>query len=256
MKAVMLAAGVGSRLERSADAPPKILLEFAGRSLLARHVELLAHAGVGELVLGVGHRAGEIEAEIDRLGARDFVRTVTAANYRRGAIQTLWALADEFRAAEGPVLLMDGDVLYDHRIAARLAARTRGGRFLIDRHLEPGDDPVKLCVRDGRIVDFHKRPTDLGEWRAEWIGFLQLSREAARKLPEYLERYVDGGEPEVIYEQPIRDLVIEAGPDAFGYEDITGLPWIEIDFPEDLQRAEGEIQTLLEETPEWRKPSA
>ncbi len=251
----MLAAGVGSRLKRGDDAPPKILLEFGGESLLARHVALLRHVGIRELVLGVGHRADDIEAEIDRLDARDFVRTVTAPNYRRGAIQTLWALAGEFRQADEAVMLMDGDVLYDHRIATRMTEAAHAASFLIDRHLEEGDDPVKLCVRDDQIVDFHKRPHDLGDWRAEWIGFLRFSPEAARALPACIEPYVDAGEPEVIYEQPIRDLVVERLPGTFGYEDITGLPWIEIDFPEDLERASAEIQGLLQELPRCRPVS-
>ncbi len=252
----MLAAGIGARLQRGGNAPPKVLLEFGGRSLLARHVELLSHFGVSELVLGVGHRAGDVEAEIVSLGAQGFVRTVPAPRYPEGAIQTLAALADEFEGAEAPVLLMDGDVLYDHRIMARLVDTELDSCFVMDRRLEPGDDPVKLCIRDDRIVDFHKRPTDSGDWQGEWIGFARFSPDAARGLPNRVWRYVDAGEPEIIYEQPIRDLVVESPPGTFGYEDITGLPWIEIDFPEDLRRAESEIQGLLEETPRWRERTA
>ena len=52
------------------------------------------------------------------------------------------------------------------------------------------------------------------------------------------------GRYEEPYEEAIRDLLLET-PDAFGYEDITGLPWIEIDFPEDIQRAQNEILPQL-----------
>src|SRR3546814_11132030 len=75
MKAVMLAAGIGARLEKGPDFPPKVLMQFGGKSLLQRHIDILGFLGVRELVLGVGYRAEMIEAEIDALGARGFVRS-------------------------------------------------------------------------------------------------------------------------------------------------------------------------------------
>ncbi|MHA1537456.1 MAG: NTP transferase domain-containing protein, partial [Alphaproteobacteria bacterium] len=62
MRAVMLAAGVGERLGGAAQKPPKILLEFAGESLLARHIAILRGAGIDELVLCTGYRADDIAA--------------------------------------------------------------------------------------------------------------------------------------------------------------------------------------------------
>ena len=62
VRAVILAAGVGARLGADADNLPKALLSFGGKSLLARHVEILAAAGVDEIAIGVGYRADRIEA--------------------------------------------------------------------------------------------------------------------------------------------------------------------------------------------------
>src|SRR3546814_12506608 len=69
--------------------------------------------------LGGGYRAEMIEAEIDALGARGFVRTVMNPDFRLGPITTLWALREEIACGE-PIVFMDGDVLYDHRVMARL----------------------------------------------------------------------------------------------------------------------------------------
>jgi choline kinase len=52
----------------------------------------------------------------------------------------------------------------------------------------------------------------------------------------------------VIDEDPLRDVILEA-PDVFGFEDITGLPWIEIDFPEDVVRARTEVLPRLLDLP-------
>ena len=96
MKAVMLAAGTGTRLgSATADHPPKVLLQFGGKSLLQRHIELLRRHGIEELVLGVGYHQEEIEREIAALSAEDFVRTVFNEDYNDGNIVTLWTLRDE-----------------------------------------------------------------------------------------------------------------------------------------------------------------
>ena len=57
--------------------------------------------------------------------------------------------------------------------------------------------------------------------------------------------YVTQERQEEPYEEVIRDLLLQT-PERFGYEDITGFPWIEIDFPEDLQRAQQDILPRLE----------
>jgi choline kinase len=247
MKAVMLAAGFGSRLGRAKDAPPKILLRFGGKTLLQRHVEILKHLGFDELVMGVGHQAQMIHDEIARLGVGDFVRTVDNPDYSMGAIFTLWALRDEFN---GPLVFMDGDVLYDHRLMGVLLAAPGEAVFAIDRTVRPGDDPVKLCFQQGKVVDFHKMPDLPHDEFAEWIGFLKLSPAIAAQVADSARPYIDAKDTEVIYEQTFRNLVHKQPPENFTIADITGLPWTEIDFPEDLEKAEKTIFPQLAPLPE------
>ena len=113
MKVVMLAAGVGSRLQAAPEKQmPKVLLRFGGKSLLQRHIVILQRHGIKEMVLAVGYRHDDIEREITAIGAEGFVRTVLNKNFTEGNIVTLWTVREEFCKDE-PVLLMDADVLYD-----------------------------------------------------------------------------------------------------------------------------------------------
>ena len=107
MKAVMLAAGLGSRLERGCEFPPKVLLEFEGKSLLERHVRILKDVGITRLVIGVGYNADMILEEIEHIGASDFVETIMNPDFALGAITTLWTLRDECAGGE-PFIMMDG----------------------------------------------------------------------------------------------------------------------------------------------------
>lgn len=246
MKAIMLAAGVGARLGQGDDAAPKVLLKFGGKTLLERHVDILRSLGVSELVMGVGHQAERLEAAIAEIGAGDFVRTVLNPRYKLGPITTLWALRDEL-VTDAPVMLMDADVLYDYRMIERLIDAPAANCFLMDRDVEPGEEPVKLCMRGDRLVDFHKQPTEPHDYYGEWIGFLKLSPEMAARVPGATEVHVDRGEETALYEVAIRDLLLADDTGAFGVEDVTGLPWIEIDFMEDVARAEAEILPQLVE---------
>ncbi len=241
----MLAAGVGSRLERGPNPPPKVMLGFAGKSLLQRHVEILRHLGVGELVVVTGYRAEAIQRGIHEAGADGYVRTIHNPDFVRGTLLSLWTARKELMSG-ADIIYMDADVLYDHRLIAALLDSAHGNCLLMDRNDAPGEDPVKLCIRDGAIVDFSKTPrTNYDHW-GEWPGFLRLTPDGARRLVTAMSHHVDSGRLDDVVEDAIRDVVLSpAAGDGFGVEDVTGLPWIEIDYPDDLVRARREILPAL-----------
>ena len=248
MKALILAAGVGRRLGEAAGGRPKALLTFGGKTLLRRHVELLAAAGVDEVVIGVGYRAAAIEVELARIGSEKPIRSVHNPRYREGSVVTLWTLRHEL-AFGGDVLLMDADVLYDRRILSRLLRSRHADCLLLDRGFEPGEEPVKVCLRDGAIVDFGKRVDAPFDDCGESVGFFRFGPAASRDLARAADAIVAGGRTDDMYEEAIRDLLLAGPPGRFGFEDVTGLPWIEIDFPDDVRRAEREILPRLADPP-------
>ena len=81
---------------------------------------------------------------------------------------------------------MDADVLCDARMLARLGDGQVENTLLVDRELEPGDEPVKLCFRrgsDGRdeMVDFRKQPEHAHDWHGESVGFFLHLRPHGRR---------------------------------------------------------------------------
>ena len=150
MRAIILAAGRGMRLQQLEDEHfPKCLLRFGGASLVERHLRLLKSAGVDEIVLALGFRHELVADELDRLQWRPRPEIVLNPQFELGSVLTVHTVADAMTRG-GDVLLMDADVLYDARIATALVAGDRPvNRLLIDREFEAGDEPVKVCVRDG-----------------------------------------------------------------------------------------------------------
>jgi len=240
--AIILAAGVGRRLGEAQDGP-KILLRFGDETLLSRHLSALSQNGVQDVSITVGHCRELVEAEVARLGWTDRVRFVPNPRYREGSLVSL-SVQEMLLRAGRPVLLMDGDVLYDHRMLAALIEAPGENVLLLDREIEPGDEPVKICFRGGTIVDFRKRPEHAHDSHGESVGFFRFSGPMAAALADRCASYVAAGRTEVEYEEAIRDLIL-AEPARFAAADVTALPWVEIDFPEDVRRARDEILPQL-----------
>jgi choline kinase len=238
-KAIILAAGVGRRLGGDITQPPKCLLEFGGKSLLHRHLELLWKCGVSEVALGVGYQAERINTAIENFYPRPKIFMEYNEAYELGSIVTLWVLRRHLKTSDD-LLLMDADVLYHQWILERLIQTDHRNCFLMDRDLEAGEEPMKLCVRQGKLVEFRKQVTVATDFCGESVGFFRFAPHTAHKLLITVEHYVNGGRSNEPYEEAVRDVLLTE-PQAFGFEDITGIPWIEIDFQEDVETAQNKI---------------
>jgi choline kinase len=248
MRAIILAAGRGLRLLQPEDRQlPKCLLRFDGMSLLERHLRMLRGAAVEEIVLALGFRHELVESELDRLAWQPRPEIVLNRRFELGSVLTLHAVADAMTRG-GDVLLMDADVLYDERIMdALVAGRHAVNRLLIDRDFEDGEEPVKVCLRDGIPVELRKQLAAGIEYDAigESVGFFRFTQSAARRLAALVAGYVASGRAQMPHEEAVRDLLIER-TQRVEVADVTGAPWIEIDYAEDLLRATNEVLPQLQ----------
>jgi choline kinase len=248
MRAIILAAGRGLRLLLPEDKQlPKCLLRFDGMSLLERHLRMLRGAGVEKVVLALGFRHELIEAELDRLAWQPRPEIVLNRRFELGSVLTLHAVADAMTRG-GDILLMDADVLYDERIMDTLVAgRSPVNRLLIDCDFEDGEEPVKICLRDGVPIELRKQLSADIEYDAigESVGFFRFTQSAARRLAALAAGYVARDRAQMPHEEAVRDLLLER-TQLVEVADVTGAPWIEIDYAEDLLRATNEVLPQLQ----------
>jgi|LauGreDrversion4_2_1035121.scaffolds.fasta_scaffold318984_2 choline kinase len=242
MRAVMLAAGVGNRLGDHGS-QPKSLLAFGGKTLLQRHLENLAACGIESLTLCVGYEAALLREAV--VNAPLPVTCIMNHDFRRGSLLSLWCAREAL--GHEPVLLMDADVLYHRGLLKRLVDSIHENCFLLDEDFVPGDEPVKICVRQGEIVEFRKKPAAGITWDTwgESVGFFKFSTSGAQALLHHCAQRLEAGGLDDPYEEAIRDLIL-AGTEKLGFERTTRLPWMEIDFPEDLVRAREQILPQLD----------
>jgi len=248
MRAIILAAGRGLRLQQADERQfPKCLLQFGGMSLLERHLRMLRNAGVEDIVLALGFRHDRVEAELDRLQWQPRPEIIVNPRFDLGSVLTVHTVAAALTRG-GDVLLMDADVLYDERIAGALVAGARPvNRVLIDRDFEAGDEPVKLCLSAGVPVELRKQlAADLQyDTIGESVGFFRFDETGARRLAALVAGYVERDCAHMPHEEAVRDLLRERSQ-IFDVADVTGAPWIEIDFPVDVLRAAHEVLPQLQ----------
>lgn len=250
MRAVILAAGLGKRLTAAgATPPPKCLLRFGGHSLLERHLRLLRSVGVDDVTLVTGYAQEQIAAALDVLRWTPRPQLLHNPRFEFGSVLSVH-VAREALCAAGDVLLMDADVLYDSRILGALTSGEHADRIPFDSGFEPGDEPVKLCLDQCRIVELRKRvaPDLHYDTVGETVGFFRFTESTAARFAEIVADYVNSDRADQPHEEALRDLFLER-PQSFEVIDIAGAPWLEIDFPADLERARDDVLPRLSALP-------
>ncbi|MHC5011441.1 MAG: phosphocholine cytidylyltransferase family protein [Planctomycetota bacterium] len=215
MIGVLLAAGVGRRLGHDR---PKALLEIGGRTLLDRHLENLAALGMDVLVV-TGFQAERFEG----------LSGVHNPEYRRGSLLSLKVALE---TVDEDAVLMDADVLYHPSILADVAALERG--FALDPRTDPGEEEMMLGVAEGKVRAIRRGRLAGFDLVGEGVGFFKWDRASLPALREAVAH----ADPDGDYEAALDRFLGVHGAD---YVLVGDRPWTEIDFPEDVERAETEI---------------
>lgn len=243
MKAIICAAGRGVRLGVNS---PKVLLEFGGRTLLEWHALRLREVGVPEVVLVTGYLREQIARVLPEIAARHGVsiRELVNERFQEGSVLSVAAALPEFEGSRDPILLMDADVLYPAQMLERLIHSSVPTALLIDREYSTkDDDPVLVPVKNGLPFEFRKKWTGQADFVGESVGFFKIAPGDLTMLVEETRARSVGSNVRDSYDDVLRTMVLA---DRFGFEDVTGLPWTEIDFPEDLSRAREEVLPRIE----------
>ncbi len=235
--AVILAAGVARRLAPLTDHTQKALLPVGGRPILAWMLEALHAVGVRRVVIVVGHCADQVAALTASAPPGVTVRHIHNPAYQKGSSLSLYSAREVI--AEGPTLIMDADVVFPREFLRRLLGSPAPNAFLIDQGFADTGEEVKFYLQAGRVIALGKKVVPKAWDRVgEGIGFFKCGAEAGLELGRLLEQVIEASGGLCEYEDALHLLVSRQHVEAV---DVTGLPWTEVDFVEDLHRAQAEV---------------
>jgi choline kinase len=237
-EAVLMAAGVGKRLKPWTDTRPKSLIEVGGVSLMERHLKHLEAGGIERTTIVIGHFGNQIRERCGTQHGRMAIRYVENPEYRRGSILSMRAgLEGLTRGA----IFMDADVLYHRDVLRRLIATDRDFCFLLDETAEETGEEMMLGVKAGRVLKIARRVGKDWDQVGEGVGFFAIGGPLVGRIREIQDDFRKRGVVDVEYEDSLLVLMQEAHA---SFIPVGDLPWTEIDFAEDLAKAETVLAKL------------
>ncbi|TFI58891.1 phosphocholine cytidylyltransferase family protein [Sphingomonas parva] len=231
-KAILLSAGKGSRLLPLTADRPKCLIEFSGKSLLEWQLDTLLAAGIGEIVVVTGFREELVEAVA---ATRAGVRTLFNPFYHvADNLGSVWMARHEL---SGELLLLNGDTLVSPALLARVLA-AGGGPIAVTTDEKPSydADDMKVLTEGDRLLRIGKT-LEAGLYNGESIGLLAFRGGGAGQFAAKVEAMMRRPEGTRRWYLRAIDELAQEGADVRTVS-IRGEDWQEVDFPEDLARAE------------------
>lgn len=253
-RAILLAAGQGTRLRPHTDDRPKCLVELLGRPLLDYQLATLTAAGIDDITIVTGYRADRIEA-LGRPTAHNpqFERT--------NMVASLMCARDRLDGT-ADALIAYTDIVYERRVVEALLATAAPFATTVDlswktlwtaRQEDPLRDAETLKFgKGGTIRELGKKPTSLADIEGQYMGLIKLS---AAFAPAVVAAYdaldpagpYDGKDRDNMYMTSFLQRLIDDGRPLLGVPIRGG--WLEVDTVDDLAlyhrlHAQGELATL------------
>jgi choline kinase len=240
MRAVILAAGVGSRLELLTNGKPKCLADIGGRPLLLHQLEALSDHGVGPVLMVVG-----FEHEAIRRVAGQRVEYLVNERFREtNSLYSLW-MAREW--VKGPFVLLNADLFFHPEVLSRLL-EDPGNVLAYDSTSSRGREQTKVAIQGRKVIDLGK---DLppASARGESLGLLKFEADGAKAMLDVASELIGQGQEKAWVIEATR-AVCKMVP-LYGVN-VAGLPWTEVDFPHDLEQARSEVWPSIWKS-RWRR---
>jgi choline kinase len=244
MRAIILAAGMASRLRPLTDNTAKCLLIIGERSLSHRSIDALTSNGIKEIVIVTGYLHNQIEDFVKQQYPSLDVTFIHNGVYdSTNNIYSLWLARPKADGEE--ILLLDSDLLYDPEIITRILNTKAENILTLIRH-DLGEEEMKVVTdggSEGNITEISKTcsPSDA---IGESLGIEMMGKSYTSALYQELEPMMNQEHLENVFYEKAFERLIPKGH-TFKVLDVTDLFSCELDTVEDFQNAKEKIPQSL-----------
>ena len=235
MKAVILAAGQGTRIRSVHGEHPKCLIEVDNTTILDHQLEALSLAGIKDVAIVVGYEKGQI---ISRVRTRQHYQNIhfieNPAFAITNNIYSLW-LALEWLRGDSFVVL-NADVIFDPEILSAAVQSIAPISMIVDPLWR--DETMKVIILDDHVIRMSKN-ISREEFSGTYIGISVFSKAIQDTFFHKMNDVIAAVRVNEFFNAAVQELANEGVP--VGYTSTDGLPWAEIDDPVDLTFAQQNV---------------
>lgn len=234
MKAIVLAAGIASRLRPLTDNTPKCLLNVGSKNLLGRTIDALISNGFNELVVVTGYLREMIENYISSNYPQLTVDYIFNQNYAStNNIHSLWLTKEAVKGQS--ILLLDSDILFDPLLITRLLDSNYKNCLALNSH-ELGDEEIKVIVDNSSKILEISKVCSISDAIGESVGIEKFSELLVEQLFEELDDMILNKKQSNIFYEAAFENIIKKGADIY-IVNTTDLFSMELDTVEDFENA-------------------
>jgi choline kinase len=252
VKAIILAAGMGTRLGKYTKDLPKGMLNFNGKSLIEWQVETLRACGINDIVIIKGYMPDKINISgVKYYINNDFVET--------NMVETLFTAEKEM---DDEILVCYSDILYEKEVIRKILDAKVDVGVTVDEDYweywkarldEPEDDTESLIIDDdGKIIDLGDTDCSIDKAKVRYVGLIKFSQKGIESLKnvyhENKDKYFDKDEPWLMsksfkkaYMTCMLQAIINTGQRVDPIRIRHG--WLEFDTIEDYERTSNWLKT-------------
>lgn len=236
MHAVILAAGVASRLRPLTDSTPKCLLKVKGKPILGRMIENLCASNVDQFVLVTGY----LEDQIHRYIKDNFpaIHVTFISNEKFAStnnIYSLWMAQEIVRSKD--FLLLDGDIIFDKKIVDLLLNGRHQSALALRTSGHIGEEDIKVMIDKSGFVKEINKTMKPAEAAGESIGIELFLQDTSTRLFDELQRMIEHEKKVNVWYEEAFQRIIDRGT-RIATVDVGDLKCMELDTAEDFRNAE------------------
>lgn len=231
-KAVILAAGMGLRLQPITNSMPKCLVEINGQSLLFKTINSLESEGFDEVIIVTGFKHEMIEMAIKKMSGSIRVRIIHNKFYdSTNNIYSLWLVS---KTIHEPFVLIESDLIVEGDI---YSAFTKPDRIALDRYDAMIHSGTTVTINEKGIVDqmFVYQNTETQGPLYKTVNIYSFSKDTWVLLREKIAEYIKQGEVNIFYEVALHSLITSRQVE-LEMVDFSTVMWHEIDSVSDYER--------------------
>ncbi len=225
--AVILAAGLGSRLINTVSIKPKGFIEFGGHTLIERSINNLKSVGISEIIIGTGYLSGYYEA------LEDNKSIFCVKNHLFASTGSFFTLYNLNKYLHEDFLLLESDLLYEKRALSVLMNHHKNDVILASGNTGSGDEVFIEVNKNNYLLTLSKSQSDLSKVYGELVGISKISIDTYQTLCEWAKKKMDKAK-QLHYEEALVKITVKK--DIY-VEKIEDLIWTEIDTEAHYKRA-------------------